>query len=243
MSKKCAMEVEIKALQKHMGGLVRTILDLKKKVETLENQVPKDQKDDIDKILEKQKKVEVAIAKNEEAILNIDKEMVKLVKKEQAVKQNDTTANKTSDKVVNAKQRKCRYFNRGFCKYKTKCRFFHPGSVCKEYLRSGTCAIGECNDRHPKACKWLANRDGCRRKETCEYLHATLAQGNHENGNFECISCKSAWKSSNCVKEHIIDNMRIFFCLNCEDWVSNKREVLSEGWTLLDEFGNLKENL
>ena len=117
MSKKCAMEVEIKALQKHMGGLVRTILDLKKKVETLENQVPKDQKDDIDKILEKQKKVEVAIAKNEEAILNIDKEMVKLVKKEQAVKQNDTTANKTSDKVVNAKQRKCRYFNRVFCKY------------------------------------------------------------------------------------------------------------------------------
>ena len=35
------MEEEIKKLQKHMGGLVRTILDLKSKVEALEKKAEK----------------------------------------------------------------------------------------------------------------------------------------------------------------------------------------------------------
>ena len=30
---------------------------------------------------------------------------------------------------VNKMRKKCRYFNRGFCKYKKKCRFHHPEHI------------------------------------------------------------------------------------------------------------------
>ena len=49
---------------------------------------------------------------------------------------------------------KCKFYNAGFCKYKLKnCRFVHPESICKEYLKSLKCEIKDCLDRHPKICK------------------------------------------------------------------------------------------
>ena len=41
MTKKSAMEEEIKQLQKQMGGLVKTIVDLKSKVDKLEKSLKK----------------------------------------------------------------------------------------------------------------------------------------------------------------------------------------------------------
>ena len=46
-----AMEEEIKKLQKHMGGLVRTILDLNFKVDALES---KNENNELENIIEKQ---------------------------------------------------------------------------------------------------------------------------------------------------------------------------------------------
>ena len=28
---------------------------------------------------------------------------------------------------------KCRYFNKGFCKYQKKCRYLHPKNTCREF--------------------------------------------------------------------------------------------------------------
>ena len=37
------------------------------------------------------------------------------------------------------------------------------------------------------------------------------------------------WNDKNCVKEHTIKSMNVFFCLNCDNWIKDKAEVLTEG--------------
>ena len=125
-----AMELEIKTLQKHMGGLVKTVLDLKSKVEALEKKPGEYLLDEVEKILERQRINDKAIAANNDAILKIDKEMHALSK----TKQNDDIENESGDKdlIKDATKnsstvketdvtrkylrKKCRYFNRGYCK-------------------------------------------------------------------------------------------------------------------------------
>ena len=64
-----------------MGGLVKTILDLKAKVETLEKKGEGNQMDEIEKINEKQRINDEAIAANTDAISKIDKELRALEEK------------------------------------------------------------------------------------------------------------------------------------------------------------------
>ena len=67
--------------------------------------------------------------------------------------------------------KKCRYFNLGFCKYSKKgCRFSHPKDICKEYLDTMKCETNGCGDRHPKMCKWLKCKAGCKRGKDCDFL-------------------------------------------------------------------------
>jgi hypothetical protein len=43
--------------------------------------------------------------------------------------------------------KKCNLYNAGFGKYKfKKCRFVHPETICKEYLKSMKCEIKDCLD-------------------------------------------------------------------------------------------------
>ena len=70
--------------------------------------------------------------------------------------------------------KKCRYYNRGYCKYKSKCRYTHPKHICKEYMASQKCEKVDCYDRHPKVCKW-ADGKTCQRHDKCKYMHVTVA--------------------------------------------------------------------
>ena len=60
---------------------------------------------------------------------------------------------------------------------------------------------------------------------------------------FQCASCKHTWEEKNCVKEHIIQSTRIFFCLNCDDWVRDKAAVFNKGWSLFDRAGFLRPDI
>ena len=98
MAKKSAngeMEKELKTMQRHMRGLVKTVLDLKSKIEELENKTVLDlkskieelenkiaekDKDEIESIREKQIIIVKAIAANSAAISKIDKEIQTVVK-------------------------------------------------------------------------------------------------------------------------------------------------------------------
>ena len=132
-------------------------------------------------------------------------------------------------------RKKCRYFNRRFCKYKSRCRFVHPDKICQFYVETGSCNSQECCDRHPKECKWIKSNRGCRR-EDCVYLHKSIKE-------FKCEGCKCSWKEEKFVVEHTINNMQIFFCLNCEDWIQYKENVFNAGWTLFDDMGFLRTDI
>ena len=56
-------------------------------------------------------------------------------------------------KRVKYKERKCRYYDKGICKYKSKCGYFHPNQICEEYERTGNCQGHNCKDRHPERCR------------------------------------------------------------------------------------------
>ena len=77
---KAKMAEEIKSLQKHMAGLVRTVLDLKSEVDSMKKTIEVNQKDDVEKLIEKQKIVDEEIAANKAAISKIDKEILVLSK-------------------------------------------------------------------------------------------------------------------------------------------------------------------
>ena len=113
------MEEELKTLRKHLGGLVKTMLYMKSKIQALEKKVEENQEEEIRNILRKQYDIDKAIAANVEAITKIDKEIINFSQK----KQNDATKKQTSEVGVVRNAKKCRYFNRGYCKYKHKCKY------------------------------------------------------------------------------------------------------------------------
>ena len=105
------------------------------------------------------------------------------------------------------------------------------------------CKDRTCRERHPKGCKWFQREVGCRRIN-CAFLHTNLATNAvKESEYFECVSCKSVWKDKKCVVEHVIQHRKVYFCLNCDDWLAKKSEVFNVGWTLLDQHGNLRQDV
>ena len=79
-----------------------------------------------------------------------------------------------NENVVKTKEseKKCRYYNKGYCKNKLDCKFYHPESVCENFLLNKSCPERGCTKRHPSSCKfWQRGPRGCFRGETCKYLH------------------------------------------------------------------------
>ena len=99
----------------------------------------------------------------ENVVINVQENDTRKTKKIQQIKRNGESEM--------AKQ-KCRYFNRGYCKYGSKCRFFHSQEICDEFVEEGICNKVGFTKRHPKHCRyWTGNPEGCSRSDSCQYLH------------------------------------------------------------------------
>ena len=74
-------------------------------------------------------------------------------------------------------------------KYGMNCRFYHSQVICKEYAEEGGCQTTGCSKRHPRQCRyWTENPEGCRRSDTCQYLHAKLdSLSNNESDNTDIM--------------------------------------------------------
>ena len=157
---------------------------------------------------------------NADAIKQIEREIKQISENKYDIKINeasDKLVDEAKDIVNTGKRKKCRYFGKGFCKYNNK---------CQEYLYSQKCGKKECGQRHPKLCRWNQGQRGCKRGVDCLYLHSKVAlDGNVENVNnidaeeYQCASCRYTWNDRKCAKEHIIKSTKVFFCLNCDNWV------------------------
>ena len=80
--------------------------------------------------------------------------------------------NKLNKNIDSKVSRKCRYYDRGFCKYGDSCENHHSENMCSNFLKDGKCMTNACLMRHPKNCHyWMKNEDGCRFEKNCQYLH------------------------------------------------------------------------
>ena len=88
---------------------------------------------------------------------------------------------------------------------------------------------------------------GCRRKN-CDFLDVTLAgddgkKSAHKQSCYECKGCESIYPAENYVVKHVIKNMQLWFCLNCDEWIQDKEKVLGKDWTLFDQNGDLRKDV
>ena len=235
----------MKSMQKHMAGLVRNILDLKSRVEFFEKNGEENKNDDLEVLMDKQKMVDEAITANTAAILKIDKE-IKVLSKEREkeiiieVKEDTIESIQIGQDEKHKRRKVCRYYNTAYCKYRGECRFFHSDTICKLHIDSGVCRKKECFERHPKTYKWLKCKGGCR-QSNCLYSHVLSSVS--KSKSYTCSGCLDTWTKRECVKDYIIYDKAVFFCLNCDDWIGEKSRVFDQGWTLLDDQGFLRRGI
>ena len=150
---KCTLEEQVKTLQKHMGAILATVRDLKATVEALDKRTAVEENKEIKEILEAQKVIDEVIVENSDAIKRIDREMKQIMDKKCDTTNHDSDKDEEEpkDKVNKIQRRKCRYFDRGFCKFNNKCRFSHPDGICKDYSKTHKCEKKGCPESHPKS--------------------------------------------------------------------------------------------
>ena len=75
----------------------------------------------------------------------------------------------------------CKYNQRGYCKFKNKCRLFHNNEECP----SENCEDELCDRRHPNACKFYESYGNCKFGSYCRYKHSVQNKSNEidEMGN------------------------------------------------------------
>ena len=76
--------------------------------------------------------------------------------------------NKNEDNFRN-KNKKCEYFDRGYCKHGEKCNYQHPDKICS----NPNCFDDKCPSRHPNPCKY-GPRCYYHRQNLCYYSHVTI---------------------------------------------------------------------
>ena len=70
----------------------------------------------------------------------------------------------------------CRYFQTGYCKFKSECRNMH----INEYCSDSQCSDRSCIKRHPRKCKYFVTFGSCKFATNCAYLHLSRAQEDGE---------------------------------------------------------------
>ena len=235
MADKVAMELKIKGLEKSMGTMVKMFKEFKASMDALEKKVNKNHEEEIQELVKTQKMLNDLVVTNSEAIKRIDVEIEGLDKESKKKEVNDR----------DIKEKRCKFFNRGYCRYKLECRFAHPGEVCKMYLEGKRCNDKSCSDRHPKVCKWWLQ--GKCRRNYCEYLHVTLVLDDDKRKDahkfFPCYGCKNWYDDKTCVVQYMVQNTTLYLCLNCDSWIQMKDKILTPGWSLFDQHGNLRKDV
>ena len=139
-----------------------------------------------------------------------------------------------SDKTL----KKCRHHNRGYCKFKEHCNFFHSLIICPLFLTDGICRNKRCLQRHPKDCRyWTRKNEGCIRQTDCKYLHNekkkySLAKeaGNHtensedsendrklEQMSYECVQRDFNIQTKDNLSKHLESKHTVVYsCEQCQ---------------------------
>jgi len=78
---------------------------------------------------------------------------------------------KQPKKVKTKSQKLCKYFKKGFCKGRERCRYSQKVEHCEDWLRSESdCKKQHCKGRHVVTCLFNSI-DKCRFGPRCQYIH------------------------------------------------------------------------
>ena len=165
MADKGTLEDRVKALERYMVTVAKAISDVKAGLKVLVEKGNNKKNEELKEILDSQKIIDEIIVSNTDAIKRFDKE-IKLIesdKPKMVIVDRDTKEETMEDKAKFA-DIKCRYFDEGFCKYRSKCRYFHPKDICEAHKKNENCIKKNCKDRHPEKCKFWQSSNGCKRQ-------------------------------------------------------------------------------
>ena len=258
MKKKNVNEI-LEELLTNQDIILEAVKNLNERIEVIENKVDDDKLSDLKDIIETQAVIDEVVVKSsddialmqkvknensrairmlESKIETLDKEIQKKLKElpqnEEKIDKEEPTKNEEIKKI-------CKFYNKGYCSYKKRCRYVHPKNVCEIFLRDGKCLKSCCFYRHPRTCKYYGR--GCRQSGWCDYLHVSHLKMNIEGNDAEnddrettmnvdcfdddidtnddkpkeeCGSCQSNDAKNEC------DKCRKYFCRKCEHKVSGE---------------------
>ena len=148
---------------------------------------------------------------------------------------------------------KCRYYDRGFCKSKSECDFFHSDKICDQILSNEKCSEPKtCLQRHPKDRKhWMGDTRGCLRGDECKYLHFSSKKGKNIRENKSYPKNKNYKEKVNDtprrIKEKQAEEVNDSFKkeLEAKDEEMKRKdnkisELMSEKEDLLEQFNKIK---
>ena len=162
--------------------------------------------------------------------------------------------------------RRCKWWNRGFCRDRKGCSFNHPKEDCPDHIRDKCINKGCINRRHRKQCRYVDTEEGCHRGLNCEYLHPAKEVVNEvsevkEKETHTKVECKMEEKDTQtpkvkkcfCAKDfksnevHFFDDgviciLKRAICMD-EDWIEYEEKVGSEMSLseLLEDLGKVLE--
>ena len=56
----------------------------------------------------------------------------------------------------------------------------------------------------------------------------------HKQATYKCEGCDGRYPTEDYVVNHDVGNKKLWFCLNCDEWIQDKTNVLNKDWTLFD---------
>ena len=105
------------------------------------------------------------------------------------------------DKVK--EHRRCKWWNRGFCRDREGCAFNHPQEDCQDHLKERCTTMGCTSLRHRKVCKFFSSEASCLRGDRCAYLHKVDVLKNSElEVEIQCHSVNKVGVDKAMIKEN-----------------------------------------
>ena len=165
-----SLEEKVNKFEKRLNTVRPIMLDLdgkfkklEKRLNTIEDYIVKNKEIDLNaqqflsegtNILNNYKLLEEIVSANKEAINKIENDSKSVENSLEPVEQEKNN------------ERRCKFWNAGFCKYRKDCILRHPAAICNK----DNCVDKKCSARHPKPCK-LWKMGFCKFGESCEFKH------------------------------------------------------------------------
>ena len=158
----------------------------------------------------------------------------------------DKNENVNINEVSTKSLKKCRYYNRGYCKFQEHCIFVHPVETCTEYLHVGSMKfvssnmeginglVGSEPEEAPtmeteKHTELVYSCDKCDYTINNELLLTEHAATHHERAqHFPCDECHFVAKNKGGLTRHTNSKHKLSYSCNSCDYISQTEPDLME---------------